>query len=229
MYLKVIANCDETRRMHFASKAVGARVEAQCASGRLCNVQSDPETMPGALAPRPAAPLAEDGVPLTGGAGLYDHSARDAFSPYAVRMAGLAALILTVAVAVWLVSLNPAFESGKAGGTANQLGPLAAAGGAALEPGSPAAAGAQIIATKPCVGCHTIPGVPGATGQVGPNLAGVASRPKIAGGAVPNAGPDDLKKWILNPAALKAGTSMPNVGLTDDEATSIAAFLETLK
>ena len=191
-------------------------------------MHSDPEPTPGALAARPAAPLAEPGAPLTGGAGLFDHSARDAFSPSAVLMAGVAALVLTLAVGVWLVGANPAFESGKAGGTANQLGALAAAG-VALEPGSPAAEGAQIIATKPCVGCHTIPGIPGATGQVGPNLTGVASRPKIAGGAVSNTGPADLKAWILNPPALKPGTAMPNVGLTDDEATNIVAFLETLK
>jgi cytochrome c len=192
-------------------------------------VHSDPESAPVALAARPAGALAETDVPLTGGAGLFDHSARDAFSPSTVRLAGVTALILTVAVGAWLVSANPAIQSGKAGGTANQLGAVSAAGGAALEPGSPAAEGAQIIATKPCVGCHMIPGITGATGQVGPNLAGVASRTKIAGGAVPNTGPDDLKKWILNPPAVKPGTAMPNVGLTDDEATKIVAFLETLK
>ena len=190
-------------------------------------MHSDPEPAPGALAARPPAPLAESGVPLTGGAGLYDHSARDAVSPSIVRLAGVAALVLTLCVAAWLVSANPAFESGKAGGTPNQLGALGQA--AVLEPGSPAAEGAQIIATKPCVGCHTIPGIPGATGQVGPNLAAVASRTKIAGGAVPNTGPDDLKKWILNPPAVKPGTAMPNVGLTEDEATKVVAFLETLK
>lgn len=140
---------------------------------------------------------------------------------------GVVALVLTVGIAVVFVSLNQSFVTDKAGGTPNQLGQLAAA--ADLSPGSPAALGAQLIATKPCVGCHTIPGIPGATGTVGPNLAGVASRSKIAGGAVPNAGPDDLKKWILNPAALKPGTAMPNVGLTDDEATNIVAYLETLK
>jgi cytochrome c oxidase subunit 2 len=89
--------------------------------------------------------------------------------------------------------------------------------------------GRALIAQKPCIGCHVIPGVPGATGTVGPNLAGVASRKTIAGGAVPNNGPDDLKKWILNPPALKPGTAMPNLGLTDDEATKIVAYLETLK
>ena len=52
--------------------------------------------------------------------------------------------------------------------------------------GTLAAQGAQDFATGACVGCHTIPGIPGANGQVGPNLMGVASRPKIAGGAVPS-------------------------------------------
>jgi cytochrome c1 len=82
---------------------------------------------------------------------------------------------------------------------------------------------------KGCGGCHTIPGVPGATGAIGPNLSGVASRPTIAAGAVPNSGPDNLKRWILDPPAVKPGTAMPKLGLTDDEATTIVAFLETLR
>jgi cytochrome c1 len=192
-------------------------------------VHSDPESAPGALAARPATELAEQRLTLTGGAGLFDHSERDAVAPSAGHIAGILAVVLTAGVAVMLVTMNPSFATGKAGGTATQLGAPVAAGGAALEPGTPAADGAQIIASKPCVGCHTIPGIPAATGQVGPNLAGVASRTKIAGGAVNNMGPDDLKKWIMNPSALKPGTLMPNVGLTDDEATKIVAFLETLK
>jgi cytochrome c len=197
-------------------------------SAKLHYVHSESEPAPGALAPRPAhQSLAESGVPLTGGAGLFDHSSRDALSPSVGLISGLVAVVLTVGIAVFLVSMNPSFATGKSSGTANQLGVVAAA--AVLEPGSPAALGQQIIATKPCVGCHTIPGIPGANGTVGPNLAGVASRPRIAGGAVPNAGPDDLKAWILNPPGLKPGTAMPNVGLTDQEATNIAAYLETLK
>ena len=163
------------------------------------------------------------------GAGLVDHSQNDAIAPTAGAVAGVLGLIVTAAVAVLLVTMNPSIASGKAGGTPNQLGAVSAGAPPVLEPGSPAAEGAQIIAGKPCVGCHTIPGIPGATGQVGPNLGGVASRTKIAGGAVNNAGPDDLKKWILNPPALKPGTLMPNLGLTDDEATKIVAYLETLK
>ena len=103
--------------------------------------------------------------------------------------------------------------------------PGPAAGGG----GDPAAEGKNIIAQKPCGTCHTIPGIAGANGNVGPNLAGVASRNRIAGGAVPNTGPSDLKAWIMNPPGLKPGTAMPNLGLTDDEATKIVAYLETLK
>lgn len=175
-------------------------------------------------------PESESRSALTAGAGLVDHSSRDAVGPYAALIAGVLGLVVAAAVAVVLVTMNPSFASGKAGGTPNQLGSAAASGAApVVQPGSIEAEGAQIIASKPCVGCHTIPGIPGATGTVGPNLGGVASRTKIAGGAVPNTGPDDLKKWIMNPPALKPGTLMPNLGLTDDEATKIVAYLEVLK
>ncbi|MBV9897644.1 MAG: cytochrome c oxidase subunit II [Chloroflexi bacterium] len=95
--------------------------------------------------------------------------------------------------------------------------------------GGDPAVGAQLIQQKGCGGCHTIPNIPGANGTIGPNLAGVASRNRIAGGAVPNNGPNDLKAWIMNPPGLKPGTIMPNLGLTDQEATNIVAYLETLK
>jgi cytochrome c2 len=108
--------------------------------------------------------------------------------------------------------------------------PAAAKPAAAPAPNPTAVAeGAALIQQKGCPGCHTIPGIPGANGTVGPNLGGVASRPTLAGGAVQNNGPDDIKKWILDPPAIKPGTQMPKLGLTDDEATRIVAYLETLK
>jgi cytochrome c len=87
----------------------------------------------------------------------------------------------------------------------------------------------QLMAQKGCGGCHTVPGVPGATGNIGPNLAGVASRTTIAGGAVPNNGPADLQRWILDPPSVKPGTAMPKLELTDAEAATIVAYLETLR
>jgi cytochrome c oxidase subunit 2 len=104
--------------------------------------------------------------------------------------------------------------------------------------GGDPAVGAMLIQQKGCGGCHTIPGIPGANGTIGPNLGShdnvppVSQRPMIAtypNGVVPNTGPADLKAWIMNPPALKPGTIMPNLGLTDQEATNIVAYLETLK
>jgi cytochrome c oxidase subunit 2 len=111
--------------------------------------------------------------------------------------------------------------------TGGQTAPAGGAGG--QDQAALAAAGQALIPMKGCSACHIIPGIPGANGTVGPNLGGVASRTTIAGGAVPNHGPDDLKRWLMNPPALKPGTIMPNLGLTDDEATKIVAYLETLK
>jgi cytochrome c len=93
-----------------------------------------------------------------------------------------------------------------------------------------AASGQQLFVSKGCVACHRAPGVPEAVGTVGPNLRGVgnaSAHPKIAD-TLDNT-PDNLKRWLMNPAGVKPGTSMPNLGLTDAEATSLSAFLETLK
>jgi len=193
-------------------------------------VSSEVEPTPGgALAPRTTSTELANPF-LTGGTGLYDHSEADPFPRTAGLWAGVTGIVLAAIIGGLLIVLNPAFSNGKAAGTANQLGPLAsAAAGPAIEPGSPAADGAALIPMKQCPSCHTIPGIQGATGTVGPNLGGVASRAKIAGGAVDNKGPDDLKAWILDPPSKKPGTAMPKLGLSDDEATKIAAYLETLK
>jgi cytochrome c1 len=89
--------------------------------------------------------------------------------------------------------------------------------------------GQQLMAQKGCGACHTIPGVAGATGNIGPGLAGVATRATIAGGAVPNNGPADLQRWILDPPTVKPGTQMPKLGLTEQEAQQMVAYLENLR
>jgi cytochrome c1 len=76
------------------------------------------------------------------------------------------------------------------------------------------------------VACHTIPGA-WRYGHGWAEPGGVATRSPT--GALQNNGPDDLKKWILDPPAVKPGTQMPKLGLTDAEATSIVAYLETLR
>jgi cytochrome c1 len=89
--------------------------------------------------------------------------------------------------------------------------------------------GVRVILQRGCGSCHTIPNIPGASGTIGPNLDGVGGRTQIAGGAVPNNSPADLAKWIQNPAALKPGTAMPTLGLSEQEAADAAAYLSTLK
>lgn len=88
--------------------------------------------------------------------------------------------------------------------------------------------GVKVILQRGCGSCHVIPNIPGAAGTSGPSLEGVGSRDPIAGG-IPNTSVDDLAKWIQNPGALKPGTAMPTLGLSDQEARDAAEYLRTLK
>ena len=97
---------------------------------------------------------------------------------------------------------------------------------AALTGGDPSR-GRDILRKYGCQSCHTIPGVVGANGLVGPPLAGIASRSYIAG-VLPNA-PDNMLRWIQDPKGVDAKTAMPNTGVTPSDARHIAAYLYTLK
>ncbi|HEY0421983.1 MAG TPA: c-type cytochrome [Rhodopila sp.] len=76
-----------------------------------------------------------------------------------------------------------------------------------------------------CGGCHTIPGVPGADGQVGPNLSGLRARVFVGGVARNDAA--NLIHWIVNPRDLSPRTAMPSTGISPAEARDVAAFLYT--
>jgi cytochrome c1 len=87
--------------------------------------------------------------------------------------------------------------------------------------------GAALTRMHGCAYCHTIPGIPGSSGVVGPSLRGFASRMYVGGVALNT--PDRLVQWIVNPKSLDSNTAMPAVGVTDQEARHIAAYLYTLK
>lgn len=89
--------------------------------------------------------------------------------------------------------------------------------------------GVRQIVQRGCGSCHVIPNIPGAAGTVGPSLQGVADRRQIAGGVVPNNTVEDMARWIQNPQALKPGTAMPNLGLSEADARAVAEYLYTLK
>ncbi len=84
--------------------------------------------------------------------------------------------------------------------------------------------GRRLFATTGCAGCHTLASLSNATGVSGPVLANVVLRPTLAGEAIPMT-PETMTRWLLDPSALKPGTPMPNVGLTDPQARDITAFL----
>lgn len=86
--------------------------------------------------------------------------------------------------------------------------------------------GEHAIQARGCGACHTIPGIRGADGTVGPSLDAFAKRTFIAG-ELPNS-PDNLVRWILDPRAVHPKTGMPVLHLERQEARDVAAYLYTL-
>lgn len=104
-------------------------------------------------------------------------------------------------------------------------------GAAAAAAAAPSAEGGQQVFTaKGCGACHVAPGVPGAVGQVGPSLAGVAER---AGTRKPGTSAEDyLRESLRQPNAFVVpgfSAAMPTLELTDSEVQSLIAFLQTLR
>ena len=67
-----------------------------------------------------------------------------------------------------------------------------------------------------CKACHAVGGEGGA---VGPALDGVASRIDA----------DALDRWLADPQAVKPGTAMPNLGLSDEVRRELVAWLSGLE
>jgi nitric oxide reductase subunit C len=72
------------------------------------------------------------------------------------------------------------------------------------------------IFSQLCVACHMLGG---AGAKVGPALDGVGARLTQA----------QIRAWLQDPPAVKPGTAMPKLPLTDGQLDELAAFLSTLK
>ncbi len=83
------------------------------------------------------------------------------------------------------------------------------------------------LQTWGCGSCHAIPGVPGATGQVGPSLKDISKRSFIAG-TLENT-PENMVQWIMHPQQVLPGTAMPDSGVPDPVARDMAAYLYSIR
>lgn len=77
-----------------------------------------------------------------------------------------------------------------------------------------------------CQGCHMIPDVTGPVVHVGPTLHEFAKRPLIAS-ALPNTR-DNVVRWLMDPRSVRPRTLMPDLGVTEQHALDIHAYLATL-
>lgn len=92
-------------------------------------------------------------------------------------------------------------------------------------PDSDPEAGRLAIVEYGCASCHTIPGVESVNRTIGPDLTGFDDQLYIAG-QLPNR-PEELIRWIQYPQEIVPGSAMPNMGVTEQDARDIAAFLYT--
>jgi cytochrome c oxidase subunit 2 len=88
-------------------------------------------------------------------------------------------------------------------------------------------AGKRIFETTSCINCHAVGGT-AATGRFGPDLTHMMSRDTIASGAAENT-PANLRLWIQNPDAIKPGSLMPAMKLSDADLGALLLYLETLR
>jgi cytochrome c2 len=93
--------------------------------------------------------------------------------------------------------------------------------------GGDPARGRAAAARYGCGSCHSIPGVDGAEGQVGPPLDGISGRTYIAGRLTNTA--DHMVLWISHPKDVDAKTAMPDLGVSDGDARDIASYLYSLQ
>jgi cytochrome c oxidase subunit 2 len=87
-------------------------------------------------------------------------------------------------------------------------------------------AGRRVFETTACMNCHAIGGTV-ASGRFGPDLTHLMSRRTLASGAAPNTS-ENLRLWIENPEAVKPGSLMPPMKLSDADLDALVRYLQTL-
>lgn len=101
----------------------------------------------------------------------------------------------------------------------------------AAEPQNDAArAGLDLYTNETCSSCHTLRGVSSRTSPnaIGPDLTHLASRRRLGAGILNN-DQESLFEWLKDPQRIKQGCLMPNFQFSDEDATSMAAYLSGLQ
>lgn len=104
---------------------------------------------------------------------------------------------------------------------------LAGCGAETPVSGGDAERGRLLLRQFGCGTCHRIAGVADAQGNVGPPLDGVSRRVYL-GGVLPNS-PINMVRWIRAPRAFDPLTMMPNLGVSEEHARDMVAYLHTLR
>ncbi|HUI52456.1 MAG TPA: cytochrome c oxidase subunit II [Terriglobales bacterium] len=89
------------------------------------------------------------------------------------------------------------------------------------------AAGRRVFEATACINCHAISGTPG-NGRFGPDLTHLMSRATLASGAADNTR-ENLRLWIQDPDAIKPGSLMPAMKLSDPDLDALVNYLMTLR
>ena len=90
-----------------------------------------------------------------------------------------------------------------------------------------AAAGKRVFESNACMNCHAVAGT-SADGRFGPDLTHLMSRATIAAGATQNSH-NNLRLWIQDPSAIKPGSLMPAMKLSDSDLDAVVSYMETLR
>jgi cytochrome c2 len=77
-----------------------------------------------------------------------------------------------------------------------------------------------------CQACHIIPGVTGSRVYVGRPLDDLAKRRFIAGTLANDQA--NLMRWIRDPQSIQAHTAMPSMGVSEQDALDMSAYLLSL-
>jgi cytochrome c len=83
--------------------------------------------------------------------------------------------------------------------------------------------GPNLMRRYGCAGCHTIAGVQGADGKVGPPLVDLRARVYVGGGHRNTA--DNLTRFIVAPNEIVPDSAMPKTGISEQEARDVVTYL----